>query len=92
MVSQQRYLPFGGVSQTDFGYPGQRNLAAVGLMDYNARWYDSELGTFTQADVIVLDLFSSPGFNHYNYVYNNLFACIDPTGNRPIESNCVNTR
>jgi uncharacterized protein RhaS with RHS repeats len=53
LVSEQRYLPFGQVrtdmglvTQTDFGYTGQRNLDAqnnsnlLGLMDYKARFYD----------------------------------------------------
>ena len=52
LVSQQRYMPFGEVrtdvgtiTQTDFGYTGQRNLDAqgnsfqLGLMDYKARFY-----------------------------------------------------
>jgi hypothetical protein len=47
LISQQRYLPFGGVredvgniSQTDYGYTGQRNLdSGIGLMDYKARFY-----------------------------------------------------
>jgi hypothetical protein len=42
LTSQQRYLPFGGVrenagniSQTDYGYTGQRDLdSGIGLMDY----------------------------------------------------------
>jgi len=47
VLSQQRYLPFGTVrtdvgtvTQTDFGYTFQRNLPALGLMDYHARFYD----------------------------------------------------
>ena len=53
LLSQQRYLPFGGVrtslgeiTETDLGYTGQRNLDAqgkvysLGLMDYKARFYD----------------------------------------------------
>ena len=50
LFSEQRYLPFGGlrtlpgpagaISQTDFGYTGQRVLDQTGLMDYKARFYD----------------------------------------------------
>ena len=48
LVSEQRYLPFGGlrstslpgVTQTDFGYTGQRALIGSGLMDYKARFLD----------------------------------------------------
>ena len=50
LLSEQRYLPFGGlrtlpgavgvITQTDFGYTGQRELDQTGLMDYKARFYD----------------------------------------------------
>jgi uncharacterized protein RhaS with RHS repeats len=48
LISQQRYLPFGGArtdvdspedSPTDFTYTGQRDLPGTGLMDYKARFY-----------------------------------------------------
>jgi hypothetical protein len=47
LTSQQRYLPFGEVptdlhgpriTETDFGYTGQRNVADMRLMDYRARF------------------------------------------------------
>ena len=50
-VSAQRYTPFGEVrdissvtalpdiTQTDFGYTGQRAYESFGLSDYNARFY-----------------------------------------------------
>jgi hypothetical protein len=47
------------VTQTDFGYTGQRNLDAqdnqysLGLMDYRAGFYSVSLGRFTQPDTIV---------------------------------------
>ena len=65
LVSEQRYLPFGGVrkdagtvTQTDFGYTEQRNPDAqsnsfsLGLMDYHARFYNQNIGRFVQADSI----------------------------------------
>jgi len=65
LISQQRYYPYGGirtdvgtVTQTDFGYTGQRNLDALGnsyrlgLMDYKARMYDSYLHRFIQPDTV----------------------------------------
>lgn len=48
ILSQQRYLPFGGtrtmapyanITQTDFTYTGQRNLPDTSLMDHKARFY-----------------------------------------------------
>jgi RHS repeat-associated protein len=60
-VSNQRYLPFGEVrtvvgtliTQTDFGYTGQRNNTYIKLIDYGARWYSLSLGRFTQPDTLI---------------------------------------
>ena len=56
LLDEQRYLPYGqvrtdvdSITQTDLGYTGQRDLDVegnsfpLGLMDYNARFYDSYL-------------------------------------------------
>jgi RHS repeat-associated protein len=92
LLSEQRYLPFGevrtvgGTNQTDFGYTGQRNLDAqgnafsLGLMDYNARFYDPLLGRFVQPDTIVPGAGGSAATNRYAYVLNNSINSIDPTG------------
>jgi RHS repeat-associated protein/uncharacterized repeat protein (TIGR01451 family) len=92
LLSEQRYLPFGGarldaLAQTEFGYTGQRDLAAVGLMDYNARWYDAGLGRFTQPDNMVA--WSNPvSLNRYSYVANNPVKYVDPTGFRQRSAAC----
>ncbi|HXF84638.1 MAG TPA: RHS repeat-associated core domain-containing protein [Anaerolineales bacterium] len=59
-MSEQRYLPLGQIradptpiTQTDFGYTGQRALPDTGLMDYKARFYSPSLGRFLSADTIV---------------------------------------
>ena len=55
VLAETRYQPFGdvqwssGASVTDFGYTAQRR-DSFGLMDYNARYYDSRLGRFAGAD------------------------------------------
>jgi len=59
LVSEQRYLPYGigrftpGARKTDFAFTGQRNLAAVGLMDYHARWYGPGYARSASADTVV---------------------------------------
>ncbi len=85
-LAEQRYLPFGAVrtdvgaiSQTDFGYTGQRN-SDFGLMDYHARWYAPSLGKFTQPDTIVPNPGNPQSWNRYSYVNNNPINNIDPTG------------
>jgi len=94
LLSQQRYLPFGGVrtdvgtvTQTDFGYTFQRNLDAqpgydLGLMDYRARFYDPYITHFTQPDNIVANPLSPQSMNRYTYVQNNPINYTDPSGHR----------
>jgi RHS repeat-associated protein len=88
VLSQQRYLPFGGVradvgniTQTDFGYTGQRALNN-GLMDYHARFYDAALGRFVQPDTIIPDSVNPQTWNRYSYVSNDPITFNDPTGHR----------
>ncbi len=91
LLSEQRYLPsgqvrtdVGAITQTDFGYTGQRALDAqnnaysLGLMDYKARFYDPYLNRFTQADTITPG--GPQGLNRYSYTSNNPTNRIDPTG------------
>ena len=93
LMSQQRYYPYGGVrsdvgtvTQTDFGYTGQRNLDAqgnsyrLGLMDYKARFYDAYLHHFIQPDSIIPDQSNPQALNRYSYALNNPIRYNDPTG------------
>jgi RHS repeat-associated protein len=89
LLSQNRYLPFGEIrddiasspiTQTDFGYTGQRNLADIGLMDYNARFYSPTLMRFIQPDSIVPDIGNPQAWNRYSYVYNSPIVYFDPSG------------
>jgi RHS repeat-associated protein len=92
LTSQQRYLPFGQVradipsipnspiTQTDFGFTGQRNLDGLGLMDYHARMYDAALGRFIQPDTIIPSMANPQSFNRFSYVLNNSVNATDPTG------------
>ena len=62
--------------------------AGFGLMFYNARWYDSALGRFAQADTIVPG--GVQGLDRYAYVANNPLRYIDPTGHRNCEEDGYN--
>ena len=59
-VAELRYHPWGrtrytyGTTPTARRYTGQIEDAAIGLYFYNARYYDSYLNRFIQADTIVL--------------------------------------
>lgn len=78
LISQQRYLPFGGIrndindiTQTDYGYTGQRNLDTnIGLMDYKARFYSPLLNRFIQPDSIVPGMYNPQNLNRFSYVNN----------------------
>ena len=92
LLSSQRYLPFGqlradvnDVTQTDFGYTGQREMSSIGLMDYNARLYDPQLGRFIQPDTMVSNPVDPQTWNRYSYVNNNPINMTDPTGHTPCE-------
>ncbi len=85
LLSEQRYLPFGQprastgpLTQTDFGYTGQRDLDGTGLMDYKARFYDGSLGKFIQPDSIVSNPLNPQTWNRYAYVSNNPVRYNDP--------------
>jgi RHS repeat-associated protein len=84
------HLPFGeprlaADAPTDFGYTGQRSLAAAGLMDYNARWYDAALGRFVSADSLVPGAGNPQALNRYSYVNNIPISFTDPSGNKPCD-------
>jgi RHS repeat-associated protein len=76
-----------GVTPTDYQYiipegeTGQRNESAIGLYYYNARWYDSALGRFVQADTIIPG--GVQGWDRYAYVSNSPVNYSDPSGHDP---------
>ncbi|KAF0107836.1 MAG: Nematicidal protein 2 [Anaerolineaceae bacterium] len=93
LLEQQRYLPFGQVRTlsgyetiglTDYGYTGQRDLDAqgsaysLGLMDYQARFYSSLTGRFTQPDTFTPG--GPQGLNRFSYTGNNPISRTDPSG------------
>jgi RHS repeat-associated protein len=68
----------GAILQTDKLFTGQRDEpgdSALGLYNYNARFYSTTLGRFVSADPITKD-----GLNRYTYVLNNPLKQVDPTG------------
>ncbi len=90
VVSQTQYKAWGevrynsGTNPTNYTYTGQYSYTAdFGLMFYNARWYDSSLGRFAQADTIVPA--GVQGYDRYAYVNNNPIRYKDPSGHRPCD-------
>ena len=85
-VARQLYYPYGevrwssGTLPTDYTFTGQRNEASFGLLDYNARYYDSYLNRFITPDTIIPDPANPQDLNRYSYVRNNPVRYTDPTG------------
>ena len=86
-IAEMRYKAWGevrfssGVTPTDKGYTGQRSYVnEFGLQFYNARWYDSSLGRFSQADTIVPG--GVQGLDRYAYTGNNPVNFNDPSGHK----------
>ncbi len=82
-----RYYPWGterytwGTTPTTYNFIGQRIEASLGLLFYNARWYDSSLGRFIQADTMVPG--GVQGLDRYAYVFNNPINYSDSDGREP---------
>jgi RHS repeat-associated protein len=94
----QSYKPWGEVRQggnslpTDRTFTGQRWSASIGLSYYNARWYDSALGRFAQADTIIPG--GVQGLDRFAAMRNNPVKYIDPSGHDVCDEdgNCYNKK
>jgi len=69
----QGYYPWGetrfGSLETEYQFTGQYRLATLGLDYFNARWYDSSLGRFAQADSIVPGVGEGENPNAVSYLH-----------------------
>jgi RHS repeat-associated protein len=83
------YYPFGrvqttasqpGTFQVSRQFTGQIKDDETGLYYYNFRYYDPELGRFTQPDTIIPDFSNPQSYNRYSYVVNNPLKYTDPSG------------
>lgn len=101
VISEMRYKAWGetryssGSMPTKYQYTGQYSYAAdFGLHFYNARWYDSSLSRFAQADTVVAD--GIQGLDRYAYVGNSPVRYIDPSGHQveacAVLANCPDSR
>ena len=84
--SRQTYFPYGAPRMTegsalptDNTFTGQKSDDSTGLLFYNARYYDTTLGRFTQPDTIVPNPLNPQSLNRFAYVLNNPLKYTDPT-------------
>ena len=71
-----------GSLQTDRTFTGQKS-DGTGLLYYNARYYDPQLGTFLSPDTVVPDPGAVIDYNRFLYVRGNPLKYADPSGNEP---------
>ena len=90
-IAEMRYKAWGEVRyesgnlQTDRTYTGQRSYSDdFGLMFYNARWYDTSIGHFAQADNINIKVADTQSLDRFAYVSNNPIIRTDPTGHKQV--------
>jgi len=86
LISNCEYLPYGefstksGINATNYYFTGKELDDETGLMFYGARYYDPQIGRFTQADPTIQFPYNLQSLNRYSYCLNNPLRYIDPTG------------
>jgi RHS repeat-associated protein len=73
----------GTAAGTDRRYTGQIADLVSDLYWYRSRYYDANLGRFTQPDNVIPDGLNSQAWNRYAYVYNNPLSHADASGHAP---------
>lgn len=84
LVEETSYDPWGDIKSgglaSKYLYTGQEKDPETNLNYYNARYYDSSMRRFTQADDVIANIYNPQGLNRYSYVNNNPVNYTDPTG------------
>jgi RHS repeat-associated protein len=80
---QSRYTLDANLFKPSRRYTGQVLDEGTGLYYYNFRYYDPNLGRFTQPDDIIPDLANPQSYNRYSYCVNNPLRYTDPNGHAP---------
>jgi RHS repeat-associated protein len=86
---RQLYKPWGekrlntSISLTRVGYTGQYDQAEIGLIFYQARWYDANINRWASPDTVIPDNYNALDWDRYQYVRSNPLKYSDPTGQTP---------
>ncbi|MBU1245843.1 MAG: RHS repeat-associated core domain-containing protein [Nanoarchaeota archaeon] len=86
VLEESKYFPFGEPLQdrgSRFTYTGKELDGKSKLQYSGARYYDQDVGRFTQVDPV------KDGLNWYVYTANNPMKYVDPTGTRITGGNLV---
>jgi len=73
----------GLTSPTTKGFTSQEEIAALCLVNLNARIYDPTIARFMAADTVVPDPYDGQSYNRYTYTDNRPLSFTDTTGNEP---------
>jgi RHS repeat-associated protein len=83
------YDPYGEVltsalpaGVTDRLFTGQRWESTIGLYDYQARFYDPQIGQFTQPDSLMAEPLNPAAWNRFSYVHNSPVRYNHPPGHQ----------
>jgi RHS repeat-associated protein len=91
VVATRGYYAFGaprrstGLLPTDRRFTGQVE-DATGLLYYNSRYYDPQLGQFLSPDSLVPDPTNPLDYHRYLYARGNPLKYNDPTGHDPLDA------
>jgi RHS repeat-associated protein len=83
LISRTRYEPYGATAAGAvpvLGYGGHVNVADLGLVYMQQRYYDPVAGRFLSIDPVVTDSNSGSSFNRYAYASNSPYKYFDPDG------------
>ena len=91
LISRTRYEPYGATVAGStvpeiFGFTGHVNDANTGLVYMQQRYYDPIAGRFLSVDPVTTDEKTGDHFNRYDYVGNNPYKYVDPTGKIRVEA------
>ncbi|MBK7727765.1 MAG: hypothetical protein IPJ33_04470 [Gammaproteobacteria bacterium] len=62
------------------GFTGHQQADELELIHMNGRTYDTRLGRFMQADIVIQSPFDTQSYNRYSYLTNNPLNGTDPSG------------
>ena len=68
------------ILETTRGFTGHEMVDGLDIVHMNGRIYDSRIGRFLQADIIIDGANNTQGYNRYSYVHNNPLNAIDASG------------
>lgn len=88
IAEQIRYYPYGEIrnstSDGKYLFTGQEYDPETGNYYYGARYYNSALARFIQADPLLAGPYDPQLLNRYSYTRNNPLRYVDPTGNTSV--------